>query len=132
MRNKFMERRASDEGFTLIELLIAIVVVGILTTVVIVGVGSLQNSGQSATCKASADAALAASNVHYANTNGWPADYLAMTAANELKIPSGVTFGAAPGTPAPAAGDLVMNINTKTLTMTPAAGAVAPSFACSA
>ena len=67
MRNKFMEKRASDEGFTLIELLIAIVVVGILTTVVIVGVGSLQNSGQSATCKASADAALAASNVFFAN-----------------------------------------------------------------
>jgi general secretion pathway protein G len=127
MRNKFMERRASDEGFTLIELLIAIVVVGILTTVVIVGVGSLQNSGQSATCKASADAALAASNVHYANTTPsvWPQDLEDMVTPKEWVLPSSIA--------APANGVLTVTINTKVLTMTPGATASdPPSFACAA
>ena len=117
------ERR--DGGFTLIELLIAIVVVGILTTVVIVGIGSLQNSGQTATCRASADAAVAASNVHYANTtpSAWPADIEDMVTAKELTLPTGIT--------APASGVMTLTINTKTMTMAPGATASdPPSFSC--
>ena len=123
MKEQLERRRANDAGFTLIELLIAIVVVGILTTVVIIGVGSLTDSGATSTCKASADAALAASNVHFANTNAWPADLEDMVTANELELPTAVT--------PPASGDLTMTINGKLLTMTPAAGTDPPSFACS-
>ena len=46
----YMEER-SEKGFTLIELLIAIVVVGILTAVAIVGIGGLTNTGKTASCQ---------------------------------------------------------------------------------
>ena len=58
MNTYIKERR--EEGFTLIELLIAIVVVGILTAVVIVGIGGLTDTGSKSACAASLDAAKAA------------------------------------------------------------------------
>ena len=61
MNTYIKERR--EEGFTLIELLIAIVVVGILTAVVIVGIGGLTDNGAKSACAASRDAAKAASAV---------------------------------------------------------------------
>ena len=48
MNTYIKERR--EEGFTLIELLIAIVVVGILTAVVIVGIGGLTDNGNGSAC----------------------------------------------------------------------------------
>ena len=57
--NTYIKSRR-EEGFTLIELLIAIVVVGILTAVVIVGIGGLTDNGNSSACKASKDATRAA------------------------------------------------------------------------
>ena len=83
-----------DQGFTLIELLIAIVVVGILTAVAIVGIGSLVNSGEKSACQASVDAAMAAGAVHYANTGGFPASLTAMVTANELVLGNTVQVGA--------------------------------------
>ena len=65
MNTYIKERR--EEGFTLIELLIAIVVVGILTAVVIVGIGGLTDNGKKGACQASKDAAKAAVAVHYSN-----------------------------------------------------------------
>ncbi|MEP6661566.1 MAG: type II secretion system protein [Acidimicrobiales bacterium] len=116
-------RRKGDGGFTLIELLIAIVVIGILTTVVIVGVGSLTDKGNTSTCQASADAFKAGSVVHYANTGSvWPADLLSMVSTNEVELASGIT--------SPAANAMTLTVNGKTLTMTAAAGAVGPKFAC--
>ena len=71
--NQYMERR-NEKGFTLIELLIAIVVVGILAAVAIIGIGGLTNTGEDSACKASADAAKAAAAAFYANNdNTWPA-----------------------------------------------------------
>jgi prepilin-type N-terminal cleavage/methylation domain-containing protein len=84
-----------DRGFTLIELLIAIVVVGILSAVAIVGIGSLVNTGKGAACSASTDAAKAASAVYFANHNGaTPADLAALTTdapTPELNLATGVT-----------------------------------------
>ena len=68
MENYIEDR--NEKGFTLIELLIAIVVVGILTAVAIVGIAGLTNNGKTSACKSSLDAAKAATAVHYANTNG--------------------------------------------------------------
>ncbi len=87
MLKQMQERRGSDEGFTLIELLIAIVVVGVLSAVVIVGIGGLNDSGKTGACKASKDAAKAAVAVHYANHAGvYPADLAAMVGLGELEL----------------------------------------------
>ena len=115
MLKQLQDRRGSDEGFTLIELLIAIVVIGVLSAVVIVGIGGLTNSGKTGACKASQDATKAAIAVHYANTtpNVYPATVQAMLTAKELELSGGTTvdgtglivtgsgwsFTYAPGTP---------------------------------
>ena len=77
MNTYIKERR--EEGFTLIELLIAIVVVGILTAVVIVGIGGLNDTGKKGACKASRDAAKAGSVVYRANNGTYPQTFAAMT-----------------------------------------------------
>jgi prepilin-type N-terminal cleavage/methylation domain-containing protein len=67
--NEHVEDR-KEQGFTLIELLIAIVVVGILTAVAIVGIAGLTNNGKTAACSATQDAAKASQAVYYSNNNG--------------------------------------------------------------
>ena len=122
MLQQLRAQRANREGgFTLIELLIAIVVVGILSAVVIVGVGSLTNKGSSSACKASQDAAKAASVVHFANTGSYPALFTDMTGAvKELDVdPAWVN---AAGTQiSPTGGGW-------TLTIAGAGGSTAPTF----
>jgi prepilin-type N-terminal cleavage/methylation domain-containing protein len=111
MLEQLRAKRAQEGGFTLIELLIAIVVVGILAAVVIVGVNSLSNRGQASACTVTKDAANAAAIVHYANTspNAYPTLFSQMTAANEL-VPSG-------GATVNAAGDVITGSGGWTLTI---------------
>lgn len=112
--------REGEDGFTLIELLIAIVVAGILTTVAIVGIGSLSDNGKSSACKATADAAKAASAVYYANNDGaYPANFTAMISGGELDNSAGLTDGG-----------LTLKNGTK-WTVTMAVGSGAPTFTCS-
>ena len=121
MLKNLQERRGSDEGFTLIELLIAIVVIGVLSAVVIVGIGGLTNNGKTAACKTGADAAKAATAVHYANTNGvYPALLTDMTATTppELELATGQSVTGA---------GLIIASNGWTLTMTPGSP---PTYAC--
>ncbi|HET9730244.1 MAG TPA: type II secretion system protein [Acidimicrobiia bacterium] len=93
-----MEVKRDERGFTLIELLIAIVVVGILTAVAIVGIAGLTNNGKTAACQASHDAAKAASAVWYANHSTYAATFNDLTGEGDLEVPNGVTVDQPAGT----------------------------------
>ena len=113
----------SDKGFTLVEILIAIVLVGVLSAVAVVGISNMVGNGQKAGCTATADSSRAASAVYFASHAAYPADFKVMTqdAVNgpALVLPSGVTLGADPFT--------TLVGSNWTLTLTPQAG-VAPTF----
>jgi prepilin-type N-terminal cleavage/methylation domain-containing protein len=125
-----------EQGFTLIELLIAIVVVGILAAVAIVGIAGLTNTGTKSACIQSRDAAHAASAAYYANQtpNAYPADFKTMATDDGVggtnhpsvyELPDGLT----PATAFPTDPNVLEN--TWKLTMTPGAtSADAPTFAC--
>jgi prepilin-type N-terminal cleavage/methylation domain-containing protein len=68
--NGHRRRQTGEGGFTLIELLMAIVIVGILFAVAVVGVAGLQDKGQTAACAASLDAATSASEMYYSVSGG--------------------------------------------------------------
>jgi prepilin-type N-terminal cleavage/methylation domain-containing protein len=111
---------AIDQGFTLIEIVIAIVLVGILSAVAVIGIGSLTSKGNNAACTSSLDAAKAATVVHYAAAGAYPTTLAQMTTSNpqEYTLPSGVTV---------ASSGLSTTGATWTLTMTPGNP---PTFAC--
>jgi len=76
-RENFNEER----GFTLVELLLAIVVVGILTAVAIVGIGGLTDTAKKATCQTSLDASRSAVAAYYSSQSphAYPATFDVMT-----------------------------------------------------
>jgi type IV pilus assembly protein PilA len=127
--NQYLEER-NEQGFTLIELLIAIVVVGILTAVAIVGIAGLTNNGSKSACAASRDAAKAATAVFYANNSGTYPQQLSDMSSTTPPIwepPTGITPTAGVGTPK------VSTIATNGWTLTMTAGATAtdaPTFVC--
>ncbi len=114
--------RGTDTGFTLVEILVAIVLVGILSAVAVVGVGRMIGQGTSAACSASRDAAQTAANVHLATNASYPSTLDDLTSAASMTLPSSVTV------------DVSRRVATGEgwqLTMTPGASAGPPTFACS-
>jgi prepilin-type N-terminal cleavage/methylation domain-containing protein len=88
-----------EQGFTLIELLVAIVVVGILTAVAIVGIGGLTDNGKTSACKASRDAANAAAAVYYANHSTYASTFTQLDGDGALDVSNvDITGGTPAGT----------------------------------
>jgi prepilin-type N-terminal cleavage/methylation domain-containing protein len=108
-----------DSGFTMVEILIAIVLVGILSAVVVVGVGTLTDQGEESACTASLDASKAGSVVYFAQNSEFPDTFPDMTGAGALEAPSDVTVA-----------DKTMTGQGWTLTLT-GDGTAKPTFACS-
>jgi prepilin-type N-terminal cleavage/methylation domain-containing protein len=130
----------ADRGFTLIEILIAIVLVGILSSVAIVGISNLVSKGAKSACGASADAAKAASHVYFATNAAYPSNFTQLTTAGvggaPLVLASGATINStasvAPAVPTGvAAGLQVSNGTTWFMTMTGGTVTTPPSFSCS-
>ncbi|MEK7423139.1 MAG: type II secretion system protein [Actinomycetota bacterium] len=122
-----------DGGFTLVEILVAIVLVGILSAVAVLGINGLTRSGSNSACTASGDAAKSASLVYYTNTGGtYPTVFSQITLAQGatpplLVLPSQAAIVGAVGT-----SRIVRQGTAWTLTMNlPAAGSTAgPTFSC--
>ena len=117
------DRARDDRGFTLVEVVIAIVLVGILSAVVVVGVGQLTTRGTTAACTTSADAARAAATTHLGTTGTYPTTFTQMTTASPptLTLPTGATIDAT---------GRLATVGSWTLTLAPGTGTQAPRFAC--
>jgi prepilin-type N-terminal cleavage/methylation domain-containing protein len=132
-----------EKGFTLVEILIAIVLIGILSAVAVVGISNLVSKGTASACGASKDAAQAASAVYFGSTGAYPTTLTDLvtpgTTGAALTLPSGVTVNAAvvpaptaPATTPPAAaigmqasgGSWWLNMSTVGTATTP------PTFVC--
>ncbi len=119
----------NDDGFTLVEILIAIVLVGILSAVVVLGISNLTSKGSKSACAASADAAKTGAVVYYATNNAYPTTLTEMVERNSdgtsaaLTLPAGVTVDK----------DGLSTVGaTWTLTIVPdEKGGAAPTFDCS-
>lgn len=83
MRDK--SYRSLDEGFTLIELLIVIIVLGILTAIVLLGLGTFKRDGQLATCRSDTKNLRTAETAYLTKHLGGSADVAALVDGGYLQ-----------------------------------------------
>lgn len=91
MNQRLRAARENEGGFTLIELLIVIVILGVLTGIVVIGVGAFSDRGEAAACKSDRKIVEVALEAYRAKTGGYPsgadsdARYLLLTGNGYLK-----------------------------------------------
>jgi prepilin-type N-terminal cleavage/methylation domain-containing protein len=124
--------RGHDSGFTLVEILVAIVLVGILSAVAVLGINGLTKSGGTSACTASMDAAKTATLAYYTANGAYPTTILDLTSTNPpmYVLPNGAKLNTTTSGAFPAGA--VLNGSNWALTITPGVGAAAPTFACGA
>ena len=83
------DEATGEEGVTLMELLIVILILGVLATIIVLGVGAFQGTGEKSACETSAAAAEAAWAGYYSKNNAPPADYAALISAGFLHKKTG-------------------------------------------
>ena len=106
-----------DRGFTLVEVVIAIVVVALLSTTVVIGIGQLTDRGADTACTTSADAARTASAAHWATTGTHPTSFTDLTTSGALTVPADATL---------TANDLLLTTGTWALALT----STPPTYTC--
>ncbi|HST64222.1 MAG TPA: cellulose binding domain-containing protein [Mycobacteriales bacterium] len=85
--------RSGAAGFTLVELLVVVVVLGILATIVVIGVGRFRTDANAAACQADVHAVNAAADEYHAVTGEYPAELAQLTLGQYLmSTPSSGTF----------------------------------------
>jgi prepilin-type N-terminal cleavage/methylation domain-containing protein len=72
MRPEPKTKNKSDKGFTLIELLIVIVILGVLSTVVVLSVGGITDKGKKASCKSDYNSLATAVEAYNAQNGAYP------------------------------------------------------------
>ncbi|MGE5830614.1 MAG: type II secretion system protein, partial [Micromonosporaceae bacterium] len=72
MNQRLRAARENEGGFTLIELLIVIVILGVLTGIVVIGVGAFTDRGEAAACKSDKKIVEVALEAYRAKTGGYP------------------------------------------------------------
>jgi prepilin-type N-terminal cleavage/methylation domain-containing protein len=75
----------NDKGFTLVELLIVIVVLGILSGIVVFGVGRFRQDATNAACKADLATVGVAADAYDASTGNYPTSLDVLVAGQYLK-----------------------------------------------
>ena len=104
MNQRLRAARENEGGFTLIELLIVIVILGVLTGIVVIGVGAFTDRGEAAACKSDKKIVEVALEAYRAKTGAYPsvpvvdpatdsaARYALLTGGGYLKdVPNGGT-----------------------------------------
>jgi prepilin-type N-terminal cleavage/methylation domain-containing protein len=101
--------RSPDRGFTLVELLVAIVILGVLSTVTVFAVRGITDRSTSSACAAELSTLQRATEAYFAQypgasrngiaTQAYPADtgFAGNPAGDAVAAPTGVTAGATPG-----------------------------------
>jgi len=97
----------NDQGFTLVELLIVIVVLGILSGIVVFGVGKFRSDATNAACKADLATVGVAADAYDASVGTYPASVDVLVTGQYLKA-------------APKDGTYAFTASTKTVARTPA------------
>jgi len=82
------KKNKSDKGFTLIELLIVIVILGVLSTVVVLSVGGITDKGKKASCKSDYNALATAVESYNAQNGTYPTTQVQLVSGQFLRTQS--------------------------------------------
>ncbi len=93
-RRRAVAARRSDGGFTLVEILVSIVVVGVLSATVVVGIGGLSGKAGGSSCTASADAARTAATAYWTTSGSYPTTIRQLVDARLLQQADGTNLDA--------------------------------------
>ncbi len=85
IQRSMAKKRSGEGGFTLVELLIVIVILGILAAIVVLAIGGLKGSSQTAACSAEAKTLETAEDAYFASA-GASTTY---AAGNQLYLGAG-------------------------------------------
>jgi prepilin-type N-terminal cleavage/methylation domain-containing protein len=85
MQRAVARRHENEEGMTLIELLIVVLILGVLATIVVLGIGAFQDTGKSQACVTTGRSLESAAAAYYSKNPGNYGDVTAYQGAGLIK-----------------------------------------------